>query len=74
MEIKVKNNVFQNGGALVSKRHILTNAHAFYAGALYKKRYFLEIIHLFYTLQSVGPPIFKFSAYRIKIFNHVKEK
>ena len=37
MEIKVKNNVFQNGGVLVSKRHILTNAHAFYAGTLYKK-------------------------------------
>ena len=74
MEIKVKNNVFQNGGVLVSKRHILTNAHAFYAGTLYKKRYFLEIIHLFYTLQSVGPPIFKFSAYRIKMFNHVIEK
>ena len=53
MEIKVKNNVFQNGGVLVSKRHILTNAHAFYAGTLYKKRYFLEIIHLIYTLQLV---------------------
>ena len=39
MEIKVKNRAFQNGGVLVSNKHILTNAHAFYEGPLYKERY-----------------------------------
>ena len=43
MEIKTKKHVFQNGGVLVSNRHILTSAHVFYAKPLYKKRYVLKI-------------------------------